>query len=178
MLESAGISVEVRPADIEEVAEGTPTSQVLQIAMKKAQATHAVAEGGCILAADTMVVVDSKEGVPVLLGKPAHPAEAKQMLSALQGRDHRVITGFVILFGEDCYREAVETRVRMTALRPSEIDSYVATEEPFGKAGAYAIQGYAAAFIESLEGSYTNVVGLPLAEVRKALKMIGFWTGI
>ncbi|MBW2284748.1 MAG: Maf family protein, partial [Deltaproteobacteria bacterium] len=108
-------------------------------------------------------------------GKPQGTQEAVQMLSKLNGKEHEVITAFSLLdpIGSPAYREEVFTRVKMRTLSNEAIGAYVATGEPFGKAGGYAIQGTGAFMVESISGSYTNVVGLPLCALVKALLNIG-----
>ena len=140
--------------------------------MAKAQATASPER--VVLAADTIVALGETE----LLGKPSDREDAVRMLQQIQGREHRVLTGFTLINGEKVISKAVETRVTMIALSDSEISRYVDSEEPFGKAGAYAIQGKGAALVSSIRGSYTNVVGLPLAEVREVLLSQGLWQGI
>jgi septum formation protein len=123
-----------------------------------------------VLAADTIVEIDG-----VMFGKPADSAEAAAMLARLAGREHRVATGFAVLApgGRVQAAERVVTRVVFRPLDRGVIDAYVASGEPEGKAGAYAIQGLGAGLIERIEGSFTNVIGLPLVEVRRALEEAG-----
>lgn len=117
-----------------------------------------------------MVAIDH-----VIFGKPENKADARQMLTHLSGRQHRVITGISLLnpAGVEVFRQAVSTLVQMKLLNSGEIEGYVATGEPFGKAGGYAIQGIGAFMIKGIKGSYTNVVGLPVCEVIEALKAAG-----
>jgi len=117
-----------------------------------------------VIGADTIVVLDER-----ILEKPHDTAHARAMLRALSGRTHEVTTGLALLTpaGEHCV--AVRTAVTFRALSEAEIEAYIATGEPFDKAGAYGIQGHAAHMVTEIHGSYTNVVGLPLAEVAKAL---------
>lgn len=128
-----------------------------------------------ILGADTLVVVEEEA-----LGKPQSPEEALAMLRRLQGRWHRVITGFVLLWEERCFREAVSTEVFFRAAGEEELRAYVATGEPMDKAGAYAVQGHGAVFIEAVRGDFFNVIGLPVARVYACLRAWGFerrWEG-
>jgi septum formation protein len=129
-----------------------------------------VRPGRWLLAADTVVEIDGD-----ILGKPADTAAARQMLSRLSGRNHRVLTAVILLAPDDTVQldEVVTSRVRFREIEPREIDAYVATAEPFDKAGAYAVQGMGGAFVESIDGSYTSVVGLPLELVREALTAHG-----
>jgi len=119
------------------------------------------------LSADTVVVLGNDQ-----LGKPTNEIDAKQMLMRLSGHVHEVVTGFCVSRGARRHREAIVTRVWFRPLSPTEIERYVATGEPFDKAGSYAIQGRAGAFVHRIEGSYTNVVGLPLTEVLAALEAL------
>ena len=125
---------------------------------------HHAAENFFIIGADTIVVVDD-----VILEKPRDAADARAMLRMLSGRTHEVITGLALLTpaGERC--TDVHTSVVFRTLTDAEIEVYLATGEPFDKAGAYGIQGHAAHMVSEIRGSYTNVVGLPLAEVAEAL---------
>jgi septum formation protein len=114
-----------------------------------------------------------EDGGPDVLGKPGDADEARVMLARLAGRSHRVITAFHILYiGEERGR-AVTTEVTMRALRPAEIEGYVGSGEWQGKAGGYAIQGLAGAFVRTVSGSYSNVVGLPVCEVLEDLDALG-----
>lgn len=124
-----------------------------------------------MLAADTVVDLDG-----LALGKPRDDQEAARMLQALSGRDHLVHTAFTLVVpgGEPCVAERQSTRVRFYPLDASEIAEYVATGEPFDKAGAYGIQGRAAALIEAIDGDFYTVMGLPLARVIRALRRLGF----
>jgi septum formation protein len=121
-----------------------------------------------VLGADTTVVVDD-----TILGKPADADDARAMLARLAGRRHEVITGTSIRFGARRIERAVTTLVAMRALQPAELDAYVACGEWRGKAGGYAVQGIAAAFVTDLRGSVTNVIGLPVAEVIADLLALG-----
>jgi septum formation protein len=144
------------------------TSRVL--AEKKASQVHSGTEASWVLGADTIVAVDSE-----ILGKPKDGEEAKHMLLLLSGREHRVITGFCVLnpSGEVAHSEEVTSLVRIKNLTEQEIEDYINTGEPYGKAGSYAIQGIGSFMIESISGSYTNVVGLPLCALTKALVSLG-----
>jgi len=117
-----------------------------------------------ILAADTTVALG-----PRILGKPADAREATAILAALSGRTHRVITAIALWTGRRSLRATSVSRVRFAKLTRAQIDAYVASGEPFGKAGAYAIQSAAAAWIEHIEGSYSGIMGLPLYETARLL---------
>ena len=169
LLSAAGFSFDVQPADVDETPQPTEaaTEYALRVARDKANAvaTRCRQSGSPVLAADTVVVADGE-----ILGKPRDDAEARRMLKRLSGRVHEVHTGVVLrsLHGES--EELVTTRVRVLPLSDDEISWYIATGEAHGKAGAYAIQGYAARFIDHIEGSWSNVVGLPIATVYRMLK--------
>jgi len=122
------------------------------------------------LGADTVVVIGRR-----ILGKPENRDEATEMLSTLSGRKHRVVTGFCILdpSGRVAHSQAVTTVVRIKPLTPEEIHGYIDTGEPYGKAGSYAIQGIGSFMVEGISGSYTNVVGLPLCALIRALVSLG-----
>ncbi len=138
----------------------------LVLAKKKASDVKSGCQNMWILGADTIVVTNNE-----ILGKPQDSEQATRMLNVLSGREHKVITGFCILdpSGEVSHSEAVETLVRIKTLGSREIAGYVKTGEPYGKAGSYAIQGIGSFMIEGIAGSYTNVVGLPLCALIKAL---------
>jgi septum formation protein len=168
LLTSAGFSFEVAPASIDETPydDEPPADYVLRVARDKAAAACSTPDlPGPVLAADTVVVVEGR-----LLGKPADDRDAEEMLRLLSGRVHEVHTGVVLLAGGEQLAEVVTTRVRFLPLTDAEVQWYVATGEPHGKAGAYAIQGRAARFIDSIDGSWSNVVGLPISTVYALLK--------
>ena len=137
---------------------------------KKAKAVYSQSKDSWILGADTMVVVDGR-----ILGKPRDHEDIHSMLSRLSDKEHEVITGFCVLdpSGEVAHSEAITTLVKMKRLSKGEINAYVATGEPYGKAGSYAIQGVGAFMVESISGSYTNVVGLPVCALVKSLLALG-----
>lgn len=149
---------------------GQPEEIVRVLAGKKAIKVRDAGTEGWILGADTLVLIDH-----AVLGKPESSTDAARMLATLSGREHRVITGFCILdpAGNEVHSEAVTTWVSFASLSRNEIEGYVATGEPFGKAGGYAIQGIGAFLVEAIRGSYTNVVGLPICTVIRALKNAG-----
>lgn len=124
-----------------------------------------------VIAGDTVVAYDSPTGW-VQLAKPLDEEDAKSMLRQLSGRSHKVITGIALRWPKGLHGFSAETTVGFRELSSEEIEKYVATGEPMDKAGAYAIQGGAAAFVERIEGSFTNVVGLPLELLEEALKEI------
>lgn len=165
-----------REPDVEEVPREGETAQqyVERIARTKAAiAWHRMGQRRMpprpMLGADTEVALDG-----VIFGKPSDAADAVRMLSSLSGRTHDVLTAVAVRW-EHAFEIAVsQSRVTFRAVAQSEIERYVATGEPFGKAGAYAIQGRAAALISQLEGSYSGVMGLPLYETAAVLARIGF----
>jgi septum formation protein len=170
LLASAGYTFDVAPADVDETPrpDEVPETYVARLAADKAEAVARTAADRLVLAADTVVAVDGE-----LLGKPRDDGEAGAMLRRLSGRAHDVLTGVAVRL-EGRHADGVDTtRVEFRQLSPVEIARYVASGEPRDKAGAYAIQGGAADFVERIEGSYSNVVGLPLGLVRELLKRLG-----
>ena len=168
LLRTAGFAFEVRPADVDETPRPAelPAAYALRVARDKALAAadRVNRYDAWILAADTVVVVSGR-----ILGKPTGPAEARRMLSMLSGVVHEVLTAVVVRHEGSETSEVVSTRVRFTALSAAEIDWYVESGEPDGKAGAYAIQGLGSRFVDWIEGSWSNVVGLPVATVYRML---------
>jgi len=120
-----------------------------------------------VLGADTIVVLEQK-----VLEKPRDDAHARDMLELLSGREHRVITGICLRHARGIEVDSVATRVRVAQLSSVEIDAYVASGEPMDKAGGYAIQGLASKFVERIDGCYFNVIGLPLSQVYRYLKLL------
>ena len=170
LLEQIGVDFELVDIDIDETWDGRePARQYVQrLALEKANTARKFLEGQPpVLAADTAVVLDER-----VLGKAVTQDEAREMLSMLSGRTHHVYSAVALL----TTREQVQISTSRVSFRPltaGEIDAYCATGEPLGKAGAYAIQGRAAAFIERLEGSYSGVMGLPLYETAGMLRLEG-----
>ncbi len=160
ILQTAGIPFEARTADVDERILGgeSPEDYVQRLAEAKARAV--CQEGETVLGADTVVVVDGQ-----VLGKPADQREAAQMLRALSGRSHRVLTGVCFFDGSSAHGSVEETVVYFRELDDDEIADYIATGEAADKAGAYGIQGAASKFIDRIEGCYFNVVGLPISSV-------------
>jgi septum formation protein len=167
LLEMAGIAFDVDPADVDEsVREGErPEPYVRRIARAKAETTAARHPGRVVLAADTTVVLDG-----AILAKPVDRADAARMLRALAGRDHEVLTGVAIARDGRVDDHVESTRVTFAPMTEAEIASYVASGEADDKAGAYGIQGLAACFIPRIDGSYSNVVGLPVEVVYRMLR--------
>jgi septum formation protein len=138
--------------------------------LDKARAVAARVGDGVVLGADTIVVMDGEA-----LGKPAGPDEARVMLRRLANREHQVITGVAVVDARSGRADAtaVVTRVRMAGYGEADIDAYVETGEPLDKAGAYGIQGRGSALVAGYEGSFSNVVGLPLEETARLLAAFG-----
>jgi len=169
LLAAAGIEFTVRAASVDETprAGEDPLAYVLRLAGEKAAAVEA-ADDEAVLAADTTVVLDRE-----IMGKPGDAAEASRMLRALAGRRHEVVTGVCLRRGGNSICDSASTAVWFAAMSEAEIACYVASGEPMDKAGAYGIQGLASRFIERIEGSYSNVVGLPVALVYRLLGGVG-----
>ncbi len=177
LLARAGQSFEVEPSGFEEDARRSGESArefALRLARSKGEDVARRRRDRWILAADTIVVAGDH-----VLGKPRDDREARAMLASLSDREHRVISAFVLLDreGRVFASDAIETTVVFRALSVEEIAAYVATGEARDKAGAYAIQGGAGEFVRSVAGSYSNVVGLPLEAVERALREAGIWRG-
>lgn len=172
LLERIGVPLVVRPVDVDEaVRPGEGAFAYLErVVADKAGAARAAHPDGVLLVADTSVIVDGE-----VLGKPGNDDEARVMIQRLQGREHEVATRFAIS-AEAEVSETVRTRVWFRPLNAEQIARYVATGEGGDKAGGYGIQGVGAMLVARIDGSYTNVVGLPLAEVVVALEALG-WTG-
>lgn len=174
LLESAGLSMSVEVADIDEThaLNENPKDYVMRMAKEKAKAVALAHRGEPhhVIAADTIVVRNQ-----CILGKPASTSEASEMLHALSDNVHSVMTAVCIIdLQNDNVRHFVtETRVVFTKLTDKQIQRYIETGEPMDKAGAYGIQSGAAGFVRRIEGSYTNVVGLPLCETLEALEVLG-----
>jgi septum formation protein len=162
----------VVPADIDEspLPDETPRRMALRLAREKAAAAAPGASGAHVLAADTVVAVGRR-----ILGKPQDAAEARRWLELMSGRAHRVLTGVAVAApdGRTAARLG-EARIQFKRLTDRELDAYLESGEWEGKAGAYAVQGRAGAFVTALQGSYTAVVGLPLYETLALLEGLGF----
>jgi septum formation protein len=171
LLTAAGYVFTIDPADVDESerAGETPENYVLRVGADKARtvATRRRDPGEIVIGADTTVVARGE-----ILAKPADDSDAVRMLQALAGEVHHVFTGVVMVAGGRELAEVVATRVRLLPLTPDEIRWYVGTGEPMGKAGAYGIQGRAARFVDWIEGSWSNVVGLPIATVNEMIKRL------
>jgi septum formation protein len=173
LLRKLGIGFYVIPSLMDEIPlKGeSPEGFALRVSMEKALSVAGRLDEDCVvIGADTIVVIDGE-----ILGKPRDEGEAKSMLERISGREHRVITAFSIVRpkGEILHSETVESRVKIKALAPWEIEGYIKTGEPMDKAGAYGAQGIGAFMIEEIHGSYTNVVGLPLSQLVDVLTKLG-----
>ncbi len=171
LLEQLGIPFLCLPSGLDESrVMGSGLKSPSSLAKEKAKAVRGKIGDGWILGADTIVVLGG-----VCLGKPHDREEARSMLQRLRGKVHRVVTGFCLInpSGDLAHSQDVTTVVKMKSVTDDEIEGYIATGEPFGKAGSYAIQGIGAFMVEAIFGSYTNVVGLPLCPLVEALLSTG-----
>ena|SRR5688572_11633482 len=171
LLRSAGFDFEVVPADVDETPRAGEAAPDYTLRVARDKARHVARQeraGGVVLAADTEVTIDGE-----ILGKPRDPAHASRMLATLSGREHQVLTAVVLCRGSREVWEVVTTAVRFVPMSADEIEWYVASGEPMGKAGAYAIQGRCARFIDRIEGSWANVVGLPVDAVYRLVTGLG-----
>ncbi|MCQ6259167.1 nucleoside triphosphate pyrophosphatase [Pseudomonas sp. Q11] len=173
LLAQIGVSFTAVSADIDETPldDETPSAYVERLARGKAQAGRRVLAAGvdgCMLGADTAVVLDGR-----ILGKPLDQADAMAMLLSLSGRDHEVLTAIAVLDGQRCETRVVRSRVSFRAITEQQALAYWNSGEPRDKAGGYGIQGLGAVFVAGLEGSYSAVVGLPLCETSELLGHFG-----
>jgi septum formation protein len=169
LLAQAGYRFTVRAADIDEtqhVGEAS-AAYVQRLALEKARAVRVLAPGSAVIGADTTVVLDG-----AVLGKPADVAEARSMLRQLSGRVHAVHTGYAVI-ADGLEHAGIETTlVRFAAIEAADLERYLATGDSMDKAGAYGIQGYAARWIDRIEGDYFNVMGLPIAALVRVLRTL------
>ncbi|HEX6640692.1 MAG TPA: Maf family protein [Thermoanaerobaculia bacterium] len=172
LLASIGLEFDVLPSHVPEVHRDgeAPEEYVARLSRDKAEALSQLHPSRWVIAADTTVLLGEQ-----LLEKPVDATDAARMLGAIAGKTHVVYTGVTLENAEREYRDTrvAESEVRMLPLSAAEIEWYVRTGEPLDKAGAYAVQGIGAMFIESIHGSYTNVVGLPLATLFQMLRRAG-----
>jgi septum formation protein len=167
LLTAAGVEVDADPVEVDEsqVPGEPPDTYVDRVARLKAAAGAARHPGRTVIGADTAVVVQN-----MVLGKPTSRPAAAHMLGLLSGRDHEVLTGVAVARDGQLQSFVERTVVTMRALTPDEVQAYLATGEPMDKAGAYAIQGGAAGFITGIQGSYSNVVGLPVERLMEVIR--------
>lgn len=172
LLDQMGLIYTIDSPDVDENYVGRPAETVLEISRRKAVAVAARHPDSVILAADTLVFADEA------LGKPHTPERAKEMLTALADNWHNVYTGITLINTNSgrVLRNVDRTRVHMTSMTEQEMDAYIATGEPLDKAGAYAIQGQGGMFIDRIDGSYSNVVGLPMTMLRTMLLQLNGMT--
>ncbi len=172
LLAKLGVSFEVRSADIDEtpIAGESPDALLRRLAEQKARAVWAALDVPCVvLGADTIVVLDGE-----ILGKPTDASEARQMLRSLSGRSHEASTGVAVVDVDGVAAVEVSTTVvTMHPISESDIDWYLATGEPFDKAGSYALQGHGGVFVEKIDGNMASVIGLPLDITRRMLEAVG-----
>lgn len=168
LLEQVGLTFSVVPSTLDEssIPVGPIEEHVRMLAEAKAAEVAGLHPESWVIGADTLVVING-----AILGKPDTEAEARQMLRTLSDATHRVLTGYCICCraAKHSFSETVETKVMFKMLSEAEIDWYLSTDEPFDKAGAYAVQGLGSFLVKRIEGSYTNVVGLPVCEVMEYL---------
>ena len=172
LLRQLGVTFEQRAADIDErQLSGEPAEDyVARLAWEKSAAAQNDSDIA-VLAADTCVVLDDQ-----VLGKPTDHFDALAMLARLSGREHRVLTAVCVRLGHQVEEALSDTRVKFGNLSHAQCLAYLETDEPWDKAGSYGIQGLAGAFVESLQGSYSGVVGLPLSETWDLLRRVGVTT--
>ena len=168
LLEQMGLELDIRPAHIDETIPDafSPEEAVRYLAENKAAALTRECPQAWVISADTIVVLGNQ-----ILGKPRSREHAVEMITALAGQDHHVFTGFsVACAASNTVRtQVVDTRVRFKSLTPAQIQWYADTDEPYDKAGGYGIQGIGAFLVREIQGSYSNVVGLPMCELMEML---------
>ena len=170
LLRAAGFTFEILPVSVDErlLPGEQPSEAVSRLAEVKATAAAAARPETVVLGADTAVVIGGQ-----VLGKPADGADARRMLRLLSGQSHEVLTGICLLMGHRRLVHVETSRVRMAPLNEAEIAWYVSTGEPSDKAGGYAVQGLGSRFIDRIDGSYSNVVGLPISSLYTLMKELG-----
>ncbi|UFJ59955.1 Maf family protein [Brevibacillus sedimenti] len=172
LLQTLGLPFTVMTSEVDETTQPgmSPEAVVEELALRKAQAVASRLDAGVVLGSDTIVVLDGR-----ILGKPADEPDAFRMLSELQGREHTVYSGVALTDAATGRFEVAhcKTTVRIRPLTEREIRSYIATKEPMDKAGSYAIQGIGSTLVESIEGDYFTVVGLPLCLTARMLSRFG-----
>jgi septum formation protein len=173
LLDQLGLPVVTRPPDVDETPEPgeDPVGYVRRLARAKASAVPTPADA-VVIAADTTVELDGR-----ILGKPVDLEDARTMLRALSGRTHRVHTGVAVRRGDQAFDDVATTLVTFAPVTDAALDWYLRTGEPLDKAGAYAIQGAGGVFVERVQGSVSNVVGLPLTTLARLLARVGVELG-
>ncbi|MDH5763616.1 MAG: Maf family protein [Nitrospinota bacterium] len=172
LLRSLGLEFEVSPSQVKEITDPaqSPENNALNIARDKARWVARRNPGCYVLGADTIVVLGRE-----IIGQPVDKEDAFRILSKLAGKQHKVITGVVLITPENNeYDTAIVSTVTIKPVSAEGIRSYISTEEPLDKAGAYAIQGEGSVLVESWEGSYSNIVGLPLEALADLMQQAGF----
>jgi septum formation protein len=172
LLQSLGLEFDVSPSQVEEITDPaqSPENNALNIARDKARWVARRNPGCYVLGADTIVVLGGE-----IIGQPVDKEDAFRILSKLAGKQHQVITGVVLITPEnDEYDTAIISKVTIKPVSAEGIRSYISTEEPLDKAGAYAIQGEGSFLVDSWEGSYSNIVGLPLEALTELMQQAGF----
>ena len=172
LLKKIGLRFKVEPSNYQEgmLSGLEPHELARKISLEKAKIVARKHENAIVIAADTFIVFGDQ-----MLGKPHTEKEARKMLETISGKPHSGITGFSIIDSRisKTLSKSVETKIYLRKLTPAEIEAYVKSKEPLDKAGAYAIQGLGAVFVEKIEGDYFNVIGLPLSALTEALKEFG-----
>lgn len=171
LLGKMGLTFTAKSPEIDEDAlQGLPARELVK-ALAREKALHIAKDetpDTIVIGSDTVVVLND-----VILGKPSSPQQAEEMLTALSGRTHQVVTGVAVCQGDKVTSEAEVTQVTFRPLTPEEVRHYVRTGEPMDKAGAYGIQGYGALLVESIQGDYSSVVGLPVCRLGRILLDFG-----
>ncbi|MCR8921584.1 Maf family protein [Dasania sp. GY-MA-18] len=174
LLKQIQVDFIVQAADVDEsvLPHETPAAYVQRLSIAKAEAvwqqrSEQQLPALPVLGSDTSVVIDQH-----ILGKPANRDEARQMLQLLSGREHQVLSSVSVIYQQQQLSALSTTQVSFRAISPAELERYIASDEPYDKAGGYAIQGFAAVFIQQIQGSYSGVMGLPLQETYQLLQAI------
>lgn len=171
LLRLVGLKFKIIPAHVNEdyIAGESPRQHVKRLARDKALTVSIKYPDAWVLGADTIVVIDG-----LILGKPKNKTQARQMLERLSAREHNVFTGFTLsrAVSRSIKTKVIQSAVQFKAISAEEIEWYISCDEPYDKAGGYAVQGKGAYFIKAIRGSYTNVIGLPLCEVLEELKKL------
>ncbi|MFQ5445156.1 MAG: Maf family protein [Nitrospinales bacterium] len=171
-LKELGVKFQSEPSPVEEVIQPdkTPEENALQVARDKALWAAEQHKGAFVLGADTLVSLNGD-----IIGKPVDHEDARRILKKLSGREHQVITGVAIINpNNELFEQAVTSKVKIKPLTDEEISRYIRSGEPMDKAGAYAIQGKGSSLVASYQGSYSNIVGLPIETVEDLLKQAGY----